>query len=130
MRSRPPLLRGKPAASAAQQAASDLRQGRLRCRAEQAAAAAQQAASAAWQAAPAARQATTAARQAAVATGRLRCVGAVLDGHGEAKGARRAKTTVFTGGWEKCWEEFTASGILLYEIDFGRFRVAAGGPKK
>ena len=25
---------------------------------------------------------------------------------------------------------FTAPGILLYEIDFGRFRVAWGGPKK
>ena len=80
----------------------------------QAASAAWPAASAAWQAASAARQAASAARQAAVATGRLRCVGAVLDGHGDTKNARKAKTTMFTGGWEK----FTASGILLYEIDF------------
>ena len=81
----------RPAATAAWQAASA---------AWRAASAAWQAASAAQQAASAARQAAPAARQAAVATGRLRCVGAVLDGHGDAKKTRRAKTTVFTRGFD------------------------------
>ena len=35
-----------------------------------------------------------------------------------------ASQTIFSAS-----EKFTASGILLCEIDFGRFGVARGGPK-